>query len=163
MPNIFEQALARVRNEKLAHLLVSVVEQFHTPTNDPLYDWTITKLNALGVETYTADGSHWKVDVPEEVTCRAWSAPASQCAIAYGTRWSPSAPEPSKVAVLVRAVQENGQIKAQIGAYFFRRQDGTWFPSRISGLDATTASLITRYLNRTNTSVNPNADGVDLD
>jgi hypothetical protein len=170
-----EKALKRAGSERLAEVLLDVVNQFVTPVEDPVYDWQIVPLTRLAV--IRMDGNlTWRVNVPDPVETGVWKAPARQCALAWGTRMPLSrvyddGSDPSRVAVLVHAVQdEEGQIRAQIGAQFlFRRpangQPGTWFRGRGSNVDPNVSTLIIGYLNsREGTDpIAESINGVDLD
>ncbi|GIV21894.1 MAG: hypothetical protein KatS3mg023_3645 [Armatimonadota bacterium] len=161
-------------SQKLAELLVSVVSQFVTPQEDPIYDWQIVPLSAIA-GAKQENGLTWAAALPEEITTGAWSAPARQCALAWGTRLPLSRfheqgdVEPSPVAVLVRAVRDGeNRIQAEIGATFFyspgdERRAPTWFRQRGSTVDPQVSTLIIGYLNSRSTPTARPAEGVDLD
>lgn len=170
--NAVEKAMERAGSNKLAQLLLDVVNQFITPLEDPVYDWQIVPLTR--VAGTRMDGQlTWNVDLPEEIETNGWKAPVNQCALAWGTRMAPSRfhdpnAKPTPVAVLVRAVRgPNGSIHAEVGATFLwtdgdGRRAPSWFLSGGS-LDSRISALIVSYLNSQKRTVGDTSIGIDLE
>ena len=179
--DLIEQALERTNgNRKLAELLVKVVQNYITPVEDPLYDWQIIKMTELGelVKQTTPDGMVWRA-LGQEVSCRQFRAPVSQCALAWGHRMVVGNAVPTPVAVLVWATvdAETGGLAPLIGSHFFLRNavesqssPGTptrWFTTDTS-LDPRTADCVLAFLNNVQSGAGASAAlgdmrGVDLD
>lgn len=165
-----EKALERTGgSQKLAELLCSVLDQFITPSDD-VGDWQIVPLTRLNA-TRVISNQVWRAVLPSQINTAAWSAPPSQCALAWGTRIAASRfhsqdAQPTRVAVLVRAVQGEGRVEGEIGAMFNYTPGGpnrapTWFAQRNSSLDPSVSALIIGFLN---SQAQPQAaNGVDLE
>ena len=169
----FEKALERAGgSQKLAQLLVDVVSQFITPREDPIYDWQIVPLSRV-CGTRVIDRYTWGAELPEVVETGRWTAPARQCALAWGSRLAAGQfheenAHPTPVAVLVHAVRgEDGELHAEIGATFLYAQNGRnpgWFAPRGSAIDRRVAALVIGFLNgQQRNSPVQNGEGVDLD
>lgn len=169
---LIELAIQRANHPILGAALADLLSNLITPVDDPIYDWQIVKATEVGSSFQTPDGATWRVGLPDVIACRNWVAPTKQCAVAWGTRLSPTSGTPNPTAVLTWVTRDQtGTIRAVPGIWVrYAPERGTWFVPQDQTNDQAVRTALEMFMSQRATAGTATADqntttlqGVDLD